>query len=71
LPEEKITVRISNNGKIVVHVTGIKGPSCVDEVLKLLEDIAYVQEIIKTDEYYATPHITQKKKVEVKSGAKI
>lgn len=70
MAEEKITIKIDKNGKIIAHVEGIKGPSCVDEVLKLLEDIAYVQEITKTDEYYATPHVVQKKKVKVRSGAK-
>ena len=50
--EGKITVKIDEKGDILVETRGILGPSCLEEVKKLLEEIAAITEMRKTDEYY-------------------
>lgn len=72
MTEEKIIIKIDKDGNLKVEVSGILGPACVDEVKKLLEDIAYIQDIIKTDEYYMSPHVVQRSKRKIKlKGEKV
>lgn len=52
MAEGKITVKINEKGEIMMETRGILGPSCLEEVNKLLEEIASVTEVKKTDEYY-------------------
>ena len=60
MTEEKITIKIDENGEMKIKTQGILGPTCVDEVDKLLKDIALTVNYTKTDEYYMKPQrITQ------------
>ena len=59
--EEKIIVVIDKDGNLKAEVKGIPGPSCVDEVSKLLEEIAEIQDMKKTDEYYMEPKVLEKR----------
>jgi hemerythrin superfamily protein len=50
--EQRIEIEIDPDGKIFAKTEGLKGEACIEEVQKLLEDIAILNEIKKTDEYY-------------------
>lgn len=60
MTEEKIVIKISENGEIIADVHGIKGPVCIDKIQKLLEEVAEIYEIHKKDEYYMRPSVVQK-----------
>jgi hypothetical protein len=51
MPEQRIVVTIDDSGKISAETAGIKGEVCVDELQKLLGEIADLESISKTDEY--------------------
>lgn len=52
MSKEKIIIKIDEKGELVLETKGIKGPTCLDEALKLIEELALVTEVRKTDEYY-------------------
>jgi hypothetical protein len=52
MPEQRIVVTIDDSGKISAETAGIKGEVCVDELQKLLGEIADLESLSKTDEYY-------------------
>jgi hypothetical protein len=52
MPEQRIVVIIDDNGKINAETEGIKGEVCIDELQKLLGEIADLESVEKTDEYY-------------------
>ena len=52
MTEGKITVKVNEKGEMVVETKNIVGPACLDEVSKLLEEIASITDVRKTDEYY-------------------
>jgi len=52
MPEQRIVVTIDDSGKINAETEGIKGEVCVDELQKLLGEIADLESFSKTDEYY-------------------
>jgi hypothetical protein len=52
MPEQRIVVTIDDGGKISAETEGIKGEVCVDELQKLLGEIADLESLSKTDEYY-------------------
>jgi len=62
MPEGKITVRINEKGEIFAETRNILGPSCLEEVTKLLEEIASITEVRKTDEYYMKAKVSQETK---------
>ena len=62
MEEEKIIVKIDKDGNIVSEVKGVKGPSCVDMVTKLLEGLAEIEDMKKTDEYYQEVNVIEKTK---------
>jgi hypothetical protein len=66
MAEQRIVITIDGNGKINASTEGIKGEMCLDELQKLLEDIADLQSVIKTDEFYQANEITSKNKIEIK-----
>ncbi|RME67681.1 MAG: DUF2997 domain-containing protein [Nitrospirae bacterium] len=51
----RITVSIDHEGNLKAKVEGIKGRTCVDEIEKLLSEIALIEEMTRTDEYYMEP----------------
>ena len=50
--EEKIIVKIDENGELFIETKGIRGPSCIAEVKKLLDEDAEITSLNKTDEFY-------------------
>ncbi len=63
MSEGKITVKINEKGEIVAETRNILGPSCLEEITKLLEEIAAITEVRKTDEYYMKTKVLQNTKV--------
>ena len=57
--EEKIVVIIDKDGNIKAEVKGILGNSCEKEVMKLLQDLAEIENINKTDEYFMETEVRQ------------
>lgn len=62
MEEEKIIVKIDKEGNIVSEVKGVAGPSCVDKISELLRDIAEIEDMTKTDEYYMDVEVINKTK---------
>lgn len=52
MPEQRIVVTIDDSGKINAETEGIKGEVCIDELQKLLSEVADLESVSKTDEYY-------------------
>jgi len=52
MPEQRIVVTIDDHGKIDAETSGIKGEVCVDELQKLLGEVADLGSFSKTDEYF-------------------
>jgi hypothetical protein len=63
MAEQRVVVTIDENGKINASTEGIKGEMCLDELQDLLGEIADLESITKTDEFY--------QKVDVKPQVKI
>ena len=70
MTEERIQIIINEKGELIVESHGIQGPKCIDEIHKLLEDIALSVELEKTDEYYMGGDVTIQKKVDVRRELK-
>lgn len=51
MKEERITITINEDGSLNVETEGLKGEACLDEVNALLDEVANIKEIKKTDEY--------------------
>jgi len=52
MKEKKIVIDISQNGEIKAEAFGMVGPSCVEEINKLLKDLALETSSYKKPEYY-------------------
>jgi len=63
MAEQRVVVTIDENGKINASTQGIKGEMCLDELQDLLGELADLESISKTDEFY--------QKTEIKPQAKI
>lgn len=71
MAEEKIIIRINEEtGEIDIETKGILGPSCFDEVDKILKDNATVYESHKTDEYYRSPEVKTRTSTTLRRGVK-
>lgn len=51
MKEDRITITINEDGSLNVKTEGLKGEACLDEVNALLDEVANIKEIKKTDEY--------------------
>jgi hypothetical protein len=58
--EEKIIIKIDENGELFIETKGILGPSCIDEVKKLLDEDAEIVSLNKTDEFYQGQELSAK-----------
>lgn len=58
--EEKITIKIDENGELFIETKGILGPSCIDEVKKLLDEDVEITSLNKTDEFYQDQEMSAK-----------
>jgi hypothetical protein len=63
MAEQRIVVTIDGEGKINAETEGIKGAVCLDTLQKLIGEIADLESITKTDEFY--------QKVELKTMEKL
>lgn len=52
MQEQRISITISEDGSLNVKTDGIKGEACISEVEELLDGIADIEKVDKTDEYY-------------------
>lgn len=52
MAEQRIVITIDENGKINASTEGIKGEKCLDELQKLFGEIANIESINKTDEFF-------------------
>lgn len=68
--EEKINIEIDENGEVFVETDGIKGPACIKEVEKLLNELAFISDTNKSDEYYMDNSTQIKQKDAVKRNLK-
>ena len=57
--EQRIEIEIDPDGKIYAKTEGLKGEACLEELEKLLSEIAIMSEFHKTDEYYQKVNISQ------------
>ena len=64
--EQRIELEIDEDGKINAKTEGLKGETCLDELQKLLEGIAIINEVKKTDEYSQTVKINAKQAQKIK-----
>ena len=60
MAEQRITITIDENGKIVTSTSGIKGEMCLSELQELLDDLDNLQSVKKTDEYFQQVEIKNK-----------
>jgi len=66
MAEQRILVSIDENGKINASTEGIKGDLCLAELQKLLGDLADLDSITKTDEFYQANELKSYNKIEIK-----
>lgn len=60
MQEQRITVTINEDGSLNVKTDGIKGEACLSEVEEILNELADIKEVKKTDEYYQKINMSQK-----------
>ena len=60
MQEQRITVTISEDGSLDLKTDGIKGEACLSEVEEILDELADIKEVKKTDEYYQKVNVSQK-----------
>lgn len=60
MKEQRITVTINEDGSLDLKTDGIKGEACFSEVEELLDELADIKEVKKTDEYYQKVNVSQK-----------
>ena len=58
--EQRITVTINEDGSLDLKTDGIKGEACLSEVEEILNELADIKEVKKTDEYYKKVNVSQK-----------
>jgi len=59
MTEGKISIKIDENGELFIETHGILGPSCIDEITKIMDEIALITEVNKTDEYHMRQSVSQ------------
>lgn len=60
MKEQRITVTINEDGSLDLKTDGIKGEACLSEVEELLDGLAEITDVKKTDEYYQKINVSQK-----------
>jgi hypothetical protein len=66
MAEQRIIITIDENGKINASTEGIKGEMCLNELQDLLGDLADLDSITKTDEFYQTNDVKTQNKIQNK-----
>jgi len=62
--EQRIVVTIDEGGKINAATEGIKGEMCLSELQELLGELADLESITKTDEFYQKNELAVSRKIE-------
>ncbi len=52
MSEKKIVIDISDKGEIKAETFGMQGTECLNELDKLLKDLALENNIVKKDEFF-------------------
>ena len=52
MSEKKIVIDISDKGEIKAETFGMQGTDCLNELDKLLKDLALESNIVKKDEFF-------------------
>ena len=52
MKEQRINITINEDGSLDLKTDGIKGEACLSEVEEILDGLADIKDIKKTDEYY-------------------
>ncbi|MCL5037439.1 MAG: DUF2997 domain-containing protein [Chloroflexi bacterium] len=65
---QEIEISISEEGKVELHVKGVRGPSCEDLTRDLEEALGDVEERTHTGEYYEKSSIEQNSGIQQKQG---
>lgn len=60
MKEQRINITINEYGSLDLKTDGIKGEACLSEVEELLDELADIKEVKKTDEYYQKVNVSQK-----------
>ena len=60
MKEQRINITINEDGSLDLKTDGIKGESCLSEVEEILNELADIKEVKKTDEYYQKVNVSQK-----------
>lgn len=60
MKEQRINITINEDGSLDLKTDGIKGEACLSEVEELLDELADIKEVKKTDEYYQKVNASQK-----------
>lgn len=66
MAEQRIVITIDENGKINASTEGLKGEMCLDELQKLLGELADLESISKTDEFYQQNELKGQNKIQNK-----
>jgi len=64
MAEQRIVVTIDEGGKINAATEGIKGEMCLSELQELLGELADLESITKTDEFYQKNELAVSRKIE-------
>ncbi|GHU75082.1 hypothetical protein FACS189461_0640 [Spirochaetia bacterium] len=70
MAEQRIVVTIDDQGKINAETEGLKGAVCLDTLQKLLGEIADLESITKTDEFYQEVEVGVEEQVRIQGGIK-
>lgn len=60
MKEQRINITINEDGSLDLKTDGIKGEACLSEIEELLDELADIKEVKKTDEYYQKVNVSQK-----------
>lgn len=60
MKEQRINITINEDGSLDLKTDGIKGEACLSEVEELLDELADIKEVKKTEEYYQKVNVSQK-----------
>lgn len=67
MSDQKITIKIDEDGKISAQTEGFKGELCLKELESLLQGIADISEVKKTDDYYQKQVVATKEQIKRKT----
>ena len=60
MKEQRINITINEDGSLDLKTDVIKGEACLSEVEEILDELADIKEVKKTDEYYQKVNVSQK-----------